>query len=94
MKYFTGMLTVLGGLVLALLIYMTLHALCMKIAEKIEQRRKLKTIEGKIGKINNLIKDILYMEPNQNIIGKAYNPERDTWLCLHELSKVELSDKN
>ncbi len=86
MKYFTGMLTVLGGLVLALLIYMTLYALCMKIVEKIGRRRKLKTLEGKIDKINKLIKEINYEDKRVKAFGK--------YLELKDINGVELSDKS
>lgn len=92
MKYFVGMLTTLGGLVLGALIYMVLYALCMKIVEKIQQRRKLKTLKGKIDKINNLIREI-QIEHDKFLVGKAYNRAMHKWIYLHEIQEVELSDK-
>ena len=85
MKYFEGMLMVLGWLVLGLLTYMALHALCMWIAGKIEQKIKLKTIEGKIDKINKLIKEINYEEKRVKAFGK--------YLELEDIEGVTLSDK-
>ena len=86
MKYFEGVLMGLGWLVLGLLTYMALHALCMWIAGKIEQKIKLKTIEGKIDKINKLINDIQWEGKSVKAIGQ--------YLELDNIEGIELSDKN
>lgn len=85
MKYFEGMLMVLGWLVLTFLAYMALHALFMKIDEKIQQKRKLKTLKGKIDKINKLIKEIKYEGKRVKAFGR--------YLELEDIKGVELSDK-
>ncbi len=82
---FTIIIVVLGLMSFTFLVYTLILIISDKIKDVTAERRKMKSLEGKIDKINDLIIDIHNKGGRVKAKGK--------YLILYDVLEVELSDK-
>lgn len=87
-----GLFLGLGCFTFVAIVYFLIIAITDKIKRKTAEKRRLKKLDGKIDKINRLIREI-QIEHDKFLVGKAYNRAMHKWIYLHEIQEVELSDK-